>query len=105
GQLWLLEDTPELSGPGVAQAMRPRPPLPRSFGETGQTLRGRIGLQELLRQRRRQLRDLQGPRIVRLEGIRELVDQPRLLPDLPLVVFGEKFELLGGGRAGLQGLE
>src|SRR4030095_1013318 len=98
GQLWRLEDTPELSGPGVAQAMRPRPPLPRSFGEIGQTLRGRIGLQELLRQRRLRPRDPQAPGILLLEGIRELVDQPRLLPDLPLVVFGEKFELLGGGR-------
>ena len=73
--------------------------------EGGHRLRRRIGLQELPRQRRRQLGDLQGPRIVRLQRGRQLVDQARLLPDLPLIVFREQLELLGRLRTRLQGAE
>src|SRR6516164_2023422 len=41
--------------------------------------------------------------MLRLEGGRELVDQARLLPNLPLAVLREELELLGGVRARLQG--
>ncbi len=64
-----------------------------------------VGPQERLRQRRRQLGDLQGARIVRLAGVGQLVDQAGLLPDLPLIVLREEFELLGRLRTRLQGLE
>ena len=85
--------------------MRARPPLPLAFRQRGHGLRRRIGLQELPRQRARQLGDLERPRIVRLQRGRQLVDQAGLLPDLPLVVLGEEFELLGRLRARLQGAE
>jgi hypothetical protein len=62
-------------------------------------------LQEVARQRRRQLGDVQGPWIIGLDRVRQLVDQAGLLPDLPLVVFREEFELLGRFRARLQGRE
>ena len=85
--------------------MGARPPLPLTFRQRGQGLRRRIGLQELPGQRRRQLGHLQASRIVRLERGCQLVDQARLLPDLPLVVVREKFELLGRFRARPQGVE
>ena len=43
--------------------------------------------------------------MLRLERIRQLVDQARLLADLPLAVFREELELLGRFRARLQGPE
>ena len=81
--------------------MGARPSLPLACGQRGQARRRRIGLQELPGQRRRQLGDLESPRIVRLERGRQLVDQARLLPDLPLVIVGQQFELLRGFRARL----
>ncbi|TMK82450.1 MAG: hypothetical protein E6G47_00315 [Actinobacteria bacterium] len=78
---------------------------PLALRQRGQGLRRRIGLQELPRQGRRQLGDLERPRVVRLQRGRQLVDQAGLLADVPLAVFGEKFELLGRVRAWLQGLE
>src|SRR6516164_7112648 len=41
--------------------------------------------------------------MLRLEGGRELVDQARLLPNLPLAVLRQELELLGGVRARLEG--
>jgi len=65
-QLRLLEDGPELLGPGLAQPMGARPPLPLALRKAGHGGRRGIGLQELPRQGRRQLGHLQGPGIVRL---------------------------------------
>jgi hypothetical protein len=79
---------PELPGPGLAEPMGARPSLPLAFREDDHGLRGRIGPQELPRQRRRQLRHLEGPRIVGLQRDRQLVDQTGLLANLPLVVGG-----------------
>ena len=50
-----------------------------------------------------QLRHLQAPRIVRLEGRRQLVQQPRLLPNQPLAILRQVLQLLRRRRAGLQG--
>ena len=66
GQLRLLQDGPQLLGPGLAQPMGVRPPLPLAFGEGRHGPRRGIGLQELLRQGRRQRRHLQPAWIVRL---------------------------------------
>ena len=61
GQLRLLEDPPEFRRPSLAQPMRACPALPLAFREGGHSLWSWIGLQELPRQRRRQLGHLQGP--------------------------------------------
>src|SRR6516165_1447935 len=104
-QLRPLQDDPELLGPRLAQPMGARPPLPLALREAGHGIWRWIGLQELPRQDRRQLGHLQAPRVVRLERIRQLVDQARLLPDLPLAVLRKELELLGRFRARLQGLQ
>src|SRR2546422_11049526 len=48
---------------------------------------------------------LERPWIVGFQRSRQLVDQARLLPDMPAVVLREVLELLGHLRARLQGLE
>jgi tetratricopeptide (TPR) repeat protein len=104
-QLRLLEDGPELAGPTLRQPLRARPPLPLAFRQRGQRRRRRIGGQERPGQCARHLRDLERPRVVRLQCGRQLVDQAGLLADVPLTIFGEQFQLLGPLRARLQGPE
>ena len=84
--------------------MGARPTQPPAWREGHHGLRRWIGPRKLSRQRRRQLSDLEGLRIVPLQHGRQLVDQMHLLPDL-LIVLREGFELLGLVRARLQGLE
>ncbi len=100
-----MKDRPEGADASRAHPPAARPPLPLACGQRSQGLRRRIGLQELPRQGRRQLGDLECPRIVRLQRGRQLVDQAGLLADVPLAVLREQLEFLGRVRARLQGLE
>ena len=77
--------------------MRARPLLPSPLGQRRQRGRGRIVSQKGPAPPALEVvHDLERARVVRLERGRELVEQARLLSDLPGVVAGQPLQFLGG---------